>query len=928
MNSAGEPLSASDVENYLRVLRAAIVGQEPTEPNISSAAEKYLAFLAANARQQVIRRWLADRVVLEPPAVLSRGGPRPWFEDYDPSTGYHWRRLRDFLITARNRSESALDSLDQSTNRILGMLEDPRPGGPPNFRVQGLVVGYIQAGKTANFTALIAKSVDAGYRIVIVLSGLHNSLRRQTQLRLEDELGLVQPIAARPGVGLADDDHQISRMTLPEVWGDFNPGTADPSLLYSGGRIIMVVKKNASVLRRLVTWLEARQPIIPPVLVIDDEADQASINTGGNRQPLDELTDLSPADVDAAAGPDGLAGLSPSTAADETNPSVINRLIRRLLTQMRRVSYVGYTATPFANVLIGHEDFDREVYEDLYPADFIISLPQPAGYVGPERLFGRSALPGESGEDVHGIDVLRQVPDWEAAALLDSRVSSSAGQLPPTLQLALTDFVLALAARDTRTGAQPTASMLIHASSRVAQQDTLVELVRNSLAELRQRWRYQNDAARAEFQQRWEREFIPVTAAMDLKRVLRFEQIEEALNKVFRDELPVLILHNRSTDELDYERNPNLRAVIVGGNKLSRGLTLEGLLTSYYVRPANFYDTLLQMGRWFGFREEYADLTRLWTTAQLADRFRDLAAFEEELRREIKLYESLHKTPRDFGPRIRTHPAMQITARNRMGSAREISYNYAATLQQTIAFHLTNRQWLQHNLDATRRFLPRLGPPNATDKGDGLPTWRNVDWRQIERFLGDGEYQTYEEATRFMGARVREYIATQATKHGELIRWWVHVRGLQKAGSLGEEDLHIQGWTTVACIARNREAASETSIGSLINPVSLGGRGDEDIGLSEDDRQWARRWSKETGVSYAVSLRRRRSREEGLLVIYPISPLSEPKNGNPEDSGKQRLFDDPDRDGVTVIGVAVSFPHSDTAATVSYVVGSAGEPSA
>ena len=604
---------------------------------------------------------------------------------------------------------------------------------------------------------------------------------------------------------------------------------------------------------------------------------------------------------------------------------MINRLIRRLLTQMRRVSYVGYTATPFANVLIGHEDFDREVYDDLYPSDFIVSLPRPAGYVGPERLFGRSALPGENGEVVRGIDVIRQVPDWEATALLAGRNSGSAGRLPPTLWLALVDFVLALAARDTRAGAQPAASMLIHASSRVAQQDALAELVLKGIAELRQRWRYQNAQARSQLQQRWEQEFIPITASINAKSVLGFEQIEEALHRVFRDELPVLILHNRSTDELDYERSPNLRAIIVGGNKLSRGLTLEGLLTSYYVRPASFYDTLLQMGRWFGFREDYVDLTRLWTTAQLADRFRDLAAYEEELRREIKLYEALHKTPRDFGPRIRTHPAMQITARNRMGSGRQVSYNYSATLQQTIAFRLTDRHWLQQNLDAARHFLSQLGLPNAAGEGDGLPTWRDVDWREIDRFLSAGEYQTHEDAARFTGARVREYIATQATKHAELARWWVHVRGLQKPSSLGDEDLHIQGWGRVACIARNRETASENNIGSLVNPVSADGHGDEDIGLSGDDRQWARRWSKETGVSYALSLRRRRPREEGLLVIYPISPLSEPRKGNPEDSGKQRLFDDPDRDGVTVIGVAVSFPDSDTAATVSYVVGSAGE---
>ena len=214
-------------------------------------------------------------------------------------------------MTAKNRPEAVINALDTTTNEILAMLEDPRPGGPDRFLVRGLVVGYVQSGKTANFAALIAKAFDAGYRIVIVLSGLHNSLRRQTQLRLDDELGLVPSTPGRPGVGLADSEQQISRMTSPEIWGDFNQGTTDPSVLHGGARTLLVMKKNASVLRRLDAWLVDQQPITPPVLVIDDEADQATINTGGNRPPdepadpdeeetLEQATDLAPEDVDAA----------------------------------------------------------------------------------------------------------------------------------------------------------------------------------------------------------------------------------------------------------------------------------------------------------------------------------------------------------------------------------------------------------------------------------------------------------------------------------------------------------------------------------------------------------------------------------------------------------------------------------------------------
>jgi len=904
VTSAGNH-QTSPVEAYLLAVRGACSGGIPFEQALLMVPEPW--------RDQVRDRWLADRVQVEPVAILSRGGPRPWFDGWDPAEGYHWKRLREFLLLEKRRSESVIDSLDDTTDEILSMLEDPRPTGPRRFQVRGLVIGHVQSGKTANFSALIAKGVDAGYRIVIVLSGLHNSLRRQTQLRLEDELGLVASQPGRPTVGYADEDHQIHRMTGPETWGDFHPGTADPSLLQGTVRLIMVVKKNASVLRRLVAWLEERQPIGSPVLVIDDEADQASINTGGNRTPddppLEDVLDLSDEDVEGGTR-------SVRAQQEETDPSVINGLIRRLLDRMRRVAYVGYTATPFANVLIDRDALDREVGADLYPADFIVSLPMAPGYVGTERLFGRAALAGET-EGVAPLNVIREVPDAEADLLTPGRQGTPIDSVPPTLEMALLDFILAIAARDTRTGGAPASSMLIHGSQYIYQQLSLADQIRVTLASLRQRWRYDQPNARPLFQQRWEREFVPVSAAMDPERVLTFDQIEPALQRNFRNELPVPVLNTRTQDELDYERNPTIRAVIVGGNKLSRGLTLEGLLVSYYVRPANYFDTLLQMSRWFGYREDYVDLTRLWTTQELRIRFRDLATAEEALRREIRLYRALNKTPRDFAPRILAHATMQITARNRMGSAREVTTDYNGSLVQTTLFYLRRRDWLQRNLDAVREFLSGLGPPNVPD--EALPTWQGVSWRQILALLE--RYQTHAESTRFSSLPLEEYIHEQASKHRELTQWWVSVRARQQQDpSLGTEKLSIAGVEEVACINRSREPSSDISIGTLVNPVSRAARGgDEEVGLGEDDIRRARAFAAEHDVSYALALRRRRPAEEGLLLVYPISRYSRQVRGEGQD-----LFENVDRDGITVIGLAAVFPYSDSQATVRYVVGSAG----
>lgn len=885
---------------YLLIVRAALAG--------GLSLEEAIGMVPAEVREQVEQMWLADRVIVEPIGVLSEGGPRAWFDEFDPASGYHWPRMREYLLLHRQRSESVLESLDASTDKILSMLEDPRPGGPAAFKVRGLVVGYVQSGKTANFSALIAKAVDAGYKIVIVLSGLHNSLRRQTQLRLEDELGLIDSTPARPAVGRADDGFEIVPMTGPETWQDFHPGTADPALLQGSVRLILVVKKNASVLRRLVGWFEDRPPVASPVLVIDDEADQASINTGGNREQLEDLLDLSDDDVDGGTG-NALAQL------EETDPSVINGLIRRLLDRMRRVSYVGYTATPFANVLIDRDAFDREVGADLYPADFIVNLPKPPGYVGTERLFGRAALAGED-EGVEPLDVIRRVPEFEADLLTPGRQAPLINALPPSLETALMDFVLAMAARDTRSGGTPASSMLIHGSPYTRQQVVLGELVTAALASLRQQWRYDNEAARPRFEDRWNREFRPVSAAMDPDRDLTFEQIEPALHRNFRSELPVLVLNTRSDDELDYERHPHIRAVVVGGNKLSRGLTIEGLLVSYYVRPANYFDTLLQMGRWFGYREPYVDLTRLWTTDELRTRFRDLATAEEALRREIRLYEALGMTPRDFAPRIMSHATMQITASNRMGSAREVSADYNGSLVQTINFQLGRRDWLDHNLNAARNFLAGLGTPSPEDD---LPTWHEVDWRHVARFLGD--YWTHAGASKVDSRLILEYIHTQASRYHELTRWTVSVRGRRRPDDeLGDEDLGIADRGTVHCINRAREPESETSIGALINPVRGAERGgDEEVGVAPSVIEAARRFAAENDVSFALTLRHRRDPETGLLLIYPIS-----RNSKPQRSTGQRLFDNVERDGETVIGIAVVFPFSTSPATVNFVVGSAG----
>lgn len=473
-------------------------------------------------------------------------------------------------------------------------------------------------------------------------------------------------------------------------------------MLQGNEQVVLVVKKNKSVLERLLGWIGGAAPASLPVLVIDDEADQASINTGGNRPPLDEVTDLTADDL--GSGP----------PEQELDPSVINGLVRQLLGRFRRVSYVAYTATPFANILIDDQAVDRVAGSDLYPSDFILSLPRPSGYVGAERLFGRGALPGED-DVVPGLDVFRRVSDDEAA----QHTPGSAGvftyqpQITPAMREAFLDFVLATAAREYRAGVAVASTMLIHTHHRTPVQLQLGGVVREHVTQLRQSWRYDRASLETELRTRWESGFRGVTRSIRADTDVTFEAIVPNLDVLFRDPFSVIVLNSGSDDELDYERDRTIKAIVVGGNRLSRGLTLEGLTVSYYLRSADAYDTLMQMGRWFGYREDYVDLTRIYTTAQLYSWFRDLALAESELRVEMARYQRERLTPRDLGMRIRSHPIMLVTARNKMGSGEVIRQSYSARLLQTTYFQVRDRGWLEHNTAAVQRLIAALGQPNG-----------------------------------------------------------------------------------------------------------------------------------------------------------------------------------------------------------------------
>jgi hypothetical protein len=829
--------------------------------------------IPANLKEFVRAELTRDENIVLTPARTMVADPNraDWLRTLDRSSWYYWPALRHYLLAVKGWEQSRIRSIEDSSDRVLKQLASP---AEERFDVRGLVLGFVQSGKTANYTAVIAKAVDAGYRLVIVLSGIDNGLRRQTNIRLKQEL-----------VGYPDNRPNTVRMPpVGKQWHEFTgdginsdfQSTFDYAALQGLEPVLIVVKKNGAVLRRLLSWLGGAPPEVLrtlPALIIDDEADLASVDTRGTYQTEDEKPD-----------------------PEYEPPSVINGRIRDLLQMFGRRSYIAYTATPFANVLIPHDTSDPEVGSDLYPKDFIVDLPKPEGYFGAEELFGMTG--DATGQESAGLDAIREVKDEDIAEL-------ESGRLPQSLENAMMDFVLAGAARAQRgQGAEP-ATMLIHTSQLIWIQAQLKQQVSNKFGELRDEWRYQQQQGiRNRLNARWNSEFRPVFQNGFSDRDVPFEAIEPHITTFF-ESVQVREVNSATGEMLDYERDPSLKAIAIGGNRLSRGLTLEGLLISYFIRRSIAYDTLMQMGRWFGFRRGYDDLTRIWTTAELSSWFSDLAIVEHILREDIGVYESQGLTPLEVGMRIQQHHTMQVTGplKRRFASSTIITQTYSGAFVQTFKFPLRRPADLaaqaENNLATVRNLVSQLGASDPTYTDENGPVWTGVAPDSVLKFLH--EYHVDDKVRSVSIPLICDYIE-KAGISGELIRWTIAVRGLKSTDNrLGTADWGLSNGP-ISQIGRTRLKSDSESLGVISEPRH------ELIGLPQEYLRQVE--DMEAGTKKRDAIRKLRPKEEGLLLLYPISRFSGQEGSF--SNNRQPLFDNPmDPLARDLVGWAILFPYSE-----------------
>ncbi len=781
-------------------------------------------------------------VVLE-----EKAGFEPWLPAAKAGIdSYFWDRYRK-LLGKEGFSGQVLAPMDEVTDRILGLLENPDREGRWDRR--GLVVGPVQSGKTANYTGLLCKAADAGYKVIVVIAGIHNNLRNQTQVRIDEGfvgvdsariLGKRRGGARMVGVGRIDSRRKPSTFTnsLRDFTKAIATGVGIP-LVNLKEPAIFVIKKNSNTLDNLLDWLREHNAqrdtssINSPMLLIDDEADNASINI---KRGSDEV-------------------------------SRINGQIRELLKMFDRSCYVGYTATPFANIFIDPESDDAMFGEDLFPRDFIVSLDPPDNYFGPTEVF------------VDDSDrVVRHIDDNADLLSLAHKIDHSVTGLPESLETAVRTFIVARAIRLARGQTKQHNSMLVNASRFVNVQRQL----RNEIHEIVERIRSS----------------VRVNGAKPEAAALRDPEIA-ALRKVFDDEyagicgwrdiqgllldsvsaVKVVEVNSRASGALDYADHEatGLNVIAVGGFSLSRGLTLQGLTVSYFLRNSMMYDTLMQMGRWFGYRPGYQDLCRVWMPEEAEGWYAHIADSIEELREELRRMESVKATPSEFGLKVRSHPdTLVVTARNKMGSARthKVSVELANRFIET-AVLLRDSESLERNRRAAVALAKKLRSIGKTPEGgqemNGGRLVRAVPASVVVDFLA--AFRNHPGALITETGPVRKYI--QKRSADELAEWDVHFAGLERGsrGSLVDSSLGFD----LVCQRRSPGRRSDEGTLLITNRQRVASRGLERVGLSEEqirlaEQEYAKGIDRSPGepINYPDRIYRQ-ARKYPLLVVHLLA---------------------------------------------------------
>lgn len=823
-------------------------------------------------------------------AIVDAEDFKPWLHDarINGEIGdFYWGRYRR-LLGLKGLPKSVIDGTDEVTDKVLDRLGNPNNLSPWSRR--GMVVGHVQSGKTANYTGLICKAADAGYRLIVVIAGIHNNLRNQTQARIDEgfigrdtgRLAHANKAQRQKIIGVGQFDQREFPVSLTNTLRDFNKATATTftaQLSQINVPVVLVIKKNSSTLKNLLEWLkehsvhQSTQMVSQPMLLIDDEADNASINTAYQR---DEVTR-------------------------------INSQIRELLSLFHRSCYVGYTATPFANIFIDPDTDDEALKQDLFPRDFIIGLDAPSNYFGAQKIF-------LDARDHH----IRLIDDNEDVLPMKHKIDHPVDVLPVSLVEAVRAFIVARAIRNARGQQAGHASMLVNASRFTDVQGRLRSRIADVVARIRDAVAV--DAGKgpaalrnpeiAALHATWKREFADAEGA-------DWPSVQARLHEVLVAARVVEVNASKRAQALDYDHvgEHGITVIAVGGFSLSRGLTLEGLTVSYFLRNSMMYDTLMQMGRWFGYRPGYEDLCRVWMPADGVGWYAHIHEAMDDLQTQLKRMELAKATPAQFGLAVRSHPeALIVTARNKMGTGKEfpMKVSLEEKLIETTRI-VADIALLQRNSIAGERLLEAMVSEGLVfeprSRGHLV---KGVAVERIDEFLN-----TYRTDPSNVPADlltdpklIRDYIAARAGS--ELKLWDVFIASSTRSEFEPVEFGHLRLVPYGRSVDPNDFAKGVLTISGTSRRV--GSAEDEREGLTDDEisdaleRYRLTRADKKLPKTVSPAVYRKVAGRRPLLIMRLVRPMVEGKDGKP-------IY------GKDVLAWGLSFPSSSIkGGTVEYVV--------
>ena len=811
---------------------------------------------------------------------------KTWWDDLRKDESFmpeYWQRYYHYLRQKPSWSITAVDEIDRSTDEIMNALANPRKG-IANDRM-GMVFGYVQSGKTAHYIGLINKAYDAGYRIIIVLTGIHNSLRSQTQSRIDEEVlgyetsleSIIDP-RERNAIGVGIGAHNqvaevVQSITTRDEKGDVNRITESVSMMPP---FVIVTKKNATVLRSILRFFTKShcaevidgKKIIPakyPALIIDDEADQASVNTN---ETYDDFGNV----------------------LDDYNPTTINGLIRKLLRIFECRSYAGYTATPFANIFIPPH-VDSEMYgTDLFPRDFIFRAPRADQYIGAREFFGISG-----DENTPVMPLFRPIEAGAAFLGKGTKATDVVSSIPDELKKAIKYFLISTALRNCRGQVNKPNTMLVHIVRFVSQQNTVKKLVKTYYEEELENFiKYGDSSIRDDLKTIWEEDYLPTTSKLRVQFAkymggctdVHWDDIWTEIRRIVtKKEMTIYSVNGKSKDALLYKNHEGkpFNVIVIGGDKLSRGLTLEGLTVSYFTRNSNTYDTLMQMGRWFGFRPGYLDACRLFTTSRLNGLFAHISMATDDLAAQFDFMNNVVQTPREFGLRVASHPTLEITSKNKLHTGYEIKRDFSCKLSQTRVFDIDGEQY-DRNFAAVENLLLSIKHCRITadqyQATHGRPVpgkhyfWENVSAYDIANFFEN--YETSKTATRANSKYMADYVRTlNADGIGGVKNWTVCLINIDNGEPFDIAEIPVGG----GIYRKEGHGVSSYDTTCSIHTMTSAGHEYYDYtqALLDDVDALCDQYKDDDSVTKVNELIRKNTRpfEKGLLLLYPIADAGE-----------------------------------------------------